>query len=181
MTRFGYVMTTYLTVMAVGVLSFLPVTPRIIWNASASVPLGFYSLEPARHLEITDLVAIRAPEPLASFMAERRYLPRGVPLMKRVAGLPGQRVCRQGAHVTVDGIDMGEALARDHAGRVLPSWQGCRRLGDDEIFLMNWAASDSMDGRYFGPLAINSIIGRATPLWTDEDGDGRFEWRAATR
>ena len=41
-------------------------------------------------------------------------------------------------------------------------WDSVRRLGDDEIFLMNWAASDSMDGRYFGPLAINSIIGRAT-------------------
>lgn len=181
MTRFGYVMTTYFTVMAVGVFFFLPVPPKLIWNASASVPLGLYSIEPARHLEITDLVAVQTPEPLASFMAERRYLPRGVPLMKRVAGLAGQRVCREGALITIDGIGMGEALARDRAGRALPSWHGCRRLADGEIFLMNSAAPDSMDGRYFGPLAINSIIGRAIPLWTDEGGDGRFEWRAATR
>ena len=181
MTRFGYVMTTSLAVLAVGVLSFLPVAPKLIWNASPSVPLGLYSIEPARHLEITDLVAVRTPEPLASFMAERRYLPRGVPLMKRVAGLTGQRVCRNGAYITIDGIDMGEALVRDRAGRALPSWQGCRRIADGEIFLMNWAAPDSMDGRYFGPLATNSIIGRAIPLWTDENGDGRFQWRAATR
>jgi conjugative transfer signal peptidase TraF len=180
-TRFGYVMTTYFAVMPVCVLSFLPVAPKLVWNASASVPLGLYSIEPARHLEVTDLVAVETPEPLASFMAERRYLPRGVPLMKRVAGLPGQRVCRDGAQITVDGIDMGEALSRDRAGRALPIWQGCRRIADGEVFLMNWAAADSMDGRYFGPLAINSIIGRAIPLWTDEDGDGRFEWRAATR
>jgi conjugative transfer signal peptidase TraF len=174
-------MTTYFAVMAVAVLSFLPVAPKLIWNASASVPLGFYSIEPARHLEVTDLVAVETPEPLASFMDERRYLPRGVPLMKRVAALPGQRICRNGSHITIDGIDMAEALARDRAGRVLPSWHGCRRIADGEVFLMNWAAPDSMDGRYFGPLAINSIIGRAIPLWTDEDGDGRFEWRAATR
>jgi conjugative transfer signal peptidase TraF len=180
-TRFGYVMTTYCAVMTVCVLSFVQVVPKLIWNVSASVPLGLYSIEPARHLEVTDLVAVEAPEPLASFMAERRYLPRGVPLMKRVAGLPGQRVCREGAHITIDGIDMGEALARDHAGRDLPAWQGCRRIADGEVFLMNWAASDSMDGRYFGPLSTTSIIGRAIPLWTDEDGDGRFEWRAATR
>jgi len=180
-TRFGYVMTTSLAVLAVGVLSFLPVAPKLIWNASPSVPLGLYSIEPARHLEITDLVAVETPEPLASFMAERRYLPRGVPLMKRVAALPGQRVCRNGAYITIDGIDMGEALVRDRAGRALPSWQGCRRIADGEIFLMNWAAPDSMDGRYFGPLATNSIIGRAIPLWTDENGDGRFHWRAATR
>jgi conjugative transfer signal peptidase TraF len=180
-TRFGYVMTTYFAVTTVCVLSFLPVAPKLIWNASASVPLGLYSIEPARHLDVTDLVAVETPEPLASFMAERRYLPRGVPLMKCVAALPGQRVCRDGAHITIDGIDMGEALPRDRAGRALPIWQGCRRIADDEVFLMNWAAPDSMDGRYFGPLAITSIIGRAIPLWTDEDGDGRFEWRAATR
>ena len=181
MTRFGYVMTTSFAVLAVGVLSFLPVAPKLIWNASASVPLGLYSIAPARHLEVTDLVAVETPEPLASFMAERRYLPRGVPLMKHVAAIAGQRVCRDGAHITIDGINMGEALARDRAGRVLPAWHGCRRIADGEVFLMNWAAPDSMDGRYFGPLAINSIIGRAIPLWTDEDGDGRFQWRAATR
>ncbi len=181
MTRFGYVMTTSLAVLAVGVLSFIPVTPKLIWNASASVPLGLYSIAPARHLEVTDLVAVETPEPLASFMAERRYLPRGVPLMKRVAAIAGQRVCRDGAHVTIDGIDIGEALARDRAGRSLPSWQGCRRIADGEVFLMNWTAPDSMDGRYFGPLPFNSIIGRAIPLWTDENGDGRFQWSAATR
>ena len=181
MTRFGYVMTTSLAVLAVGGLSRLPVAPKLIWNASASVPLGLYSIAPAHHLEVTDLVAVETPEPLASFMAARRYLPRGVPLMKRVAAIAGQQVCRDGAHITIDGIDMGDALARDRAGRVLPAWQGCRRIADGEIFLMNWAAPDSMDGRYFGPLATNTIIGRAIPLWTDEDGDGRFQWRAATR
>lgn len=181
MTRRGYVMTTSFAVMAVGVLSVLPATPKLVWNASASVPLGLYSIAPARHLEVTDIVAVRTPEPLASFMAERRYLPRGVPLMKRVAAVVGQQVCRDGAHITIDGIDMGEALARDRAGRVLPSWQGCRRIANDEVYLMNWAAPDSMDGRYFGPLAVNSIIGRAIPLWTDEDSDGRFQWRTATR
>jgi conjugative transfer signal peptidase TraF len=180
-TRFGYVMTTYFAVMTVGVFAVLPVAPKLIWNASASVPLGLYSIEPARHLQITDLVALEAPEPLASFMAKRRYLPRGVPLLKRVAGLPGQRVCRDGMRITVDEIAMGEALARDSAGRPLPAWHGCRTIANGEVFLMNWAAADSMDGRYFGPLAANSIIGRAIPLWTDEDGDGRFEWRAATR
>ena len=42
---------------------------------------------------------------------------------------------------------------------------------------MNWEVRDSLDGRYFGPLPAASIIGRAQPLYTDDDGDGRFEWR----
>ncbi len=181
MTRFGYVMTTYFSALSVGILSFVPVAPKLIWNASASLPIGFYTIAPAQHLDVTDLVAVDPPEPLVSFLAERRYLSRGVPLLKRVAGLPGQQVCRSGSHVTVDGIDMGDALARDRLGRDLPAWQGCRRIADDEVFLMNWWVEDSLDGRYFGPLPVTSIIGRAMPLWTDEEGTGRFEWRAPTR
>ena len=45
---------------------------------------------------------------------------------------------------------------------------------------MNWDVPDSLDGRYFGPIPASSVIGRALPLWTDEDGDGRFVWRAPT-
>ena len=75
----------------------------------------------------------------------------------------------------------GEALDRDRLGRPLPVWQGCRRIADGAIFLMNPDVRDSLDGRYFGPLPAASVIGRATPLYTDEDGDGRFVWRAPTR
>jgi conjugative transfer signal peptidase TraF len=181
MTRFGYAMTTYFTVMSIGVVSFFPVAPKLIWNASASMPIGFYTIMPADRLEVTDLVVVNAPEPLASFLAERRYVPRGVPLLKRVAGLPGQQVCRRGVRITVDGIDMGDALVRDRLGRELPAWQGCRRIADNEIFLMNWWVEDSLDGRYFGPLPASAIVGHALPLWTDEEGTGQFEWRAPMR
>ena len=91
MTRFGYVMTTYFTVMLIGGLSFIHITPRLIWNASASTPVGLYSLDRPPRLEVTDLVAVDAPEPLASFLADRGYLPRGVPLMKRVAAFRASR------------------------------------------------------------------------------------------
>ena len=100
--------------------------------------------------------------------------------MKRVAGLPGQEVCRSGGAITVDGNEMGTALERDRLGRLLPVWRGCRHILSGEVFLMNWDARDSLDGRYFGPIQTSSIIGRATPLWTDEDGTGRYEWRAPT-
>ncbi len=89
-------------------------------------------------------------------------------------------MCRIGSNVTVDTIAMGEALARDRRGRELPIWQGCRTLRASEIFLMNWDVRDSLDGRYFGPIPKDSIIGHALPLWTDEGGDGRYQWRAPT-
>jgi len=180
MTRFGYVMLTYFAAMGVAIAAFVPTPTKLIWNATASAPIGFYTVEPADRIVVPELVAVMPPEPLAAFMVARGYVGRGVPLLKRVVGLPGQRVCRTGRAITVDGIEMGAALERDRIGRELPVWQGCRVVRDGEIFLMNWEVRDSLDGRYFGPIPTRFVIGRAVPLWTDEDGNGRYEWRAPT-
>lgn len=181
MSRSGYVLTTCIAASIVGFGMDARFDPKLIWNASASVPIGLYSVTTSKDLEVTDLVAVRPPEAVAAFMSARGYLPRGVPAMKRVAALPGQRVCRNGYAITVQGIRMGDALERDRLGRRLPVWHGCRIVAVDELFLMNWKVSDSLDGRYFGPLPASSVIGKALPLYTDEDGDGRFVWRAPTR
>ncbi len=178
MTRFGYVMTTYFSVLGIGIASFLPVPLRLVWNASASVPVGLYGLEVPRDLRVGDLVAVAPPRPLADFMAERGYLGRGVPLMKHVAALPGQMVCRLKTTITVDGAARGEALDHDRKGRALPVWRGCRQISAGTVFLMNSAVRDSFDGRYFGPTPARSIIGRATPIYTDETARGQFVWRA---
>jgi conjugative transfer signal peptidase TraF len=178
MTRFGYVMATYFATMGVAVASFVSLPLKLVWNASASVPIGLYEIEPLRHPAVTDLLAVMPPKPLADFMVERGYIGRDVPLMKRVMALPGQEVCRTGLSITVDGVPLGDALDRDRRGRPLPVWQGCRRVADGDLFLMNPDVRDSLDGRYFGPLPARAVIGRAIPLYTDEAGDGRFVWRA---
>jgi conjugative transfer signal peptidase TraF len=150
------------------VLSTIAARPakRYVWNASGSIPVGLYRLQPTGDLSVTQVVAVRPPEPLATFLSERGYLPRGVPMLKRVRALPGQTVCRDGLAITVDNIAAGEARNRDSRGRPLPVWQGCRVIADGEVFLMNWRSADSLDGRYFGVLPTTAIIGGAEPLWT---------------
>jgi conjugative transfer signal peptidase TraF len=143
-------------------------SPWLVWNASASVPIGLYAI----HLRVGDLVVIKPPEPLASFLADRNYLPRGVPLVKHVAALAGQSVCRNGLTVSVNAVTVGEARERDSRGRPLPSWRGCRVIALGQVFLMNALSADSLDGRYFGPLPGASIVGRAAPLWTHRTAEG---------
>lgn len=181
MTRAGVILATVLAAAGVGYPGLTAMPIRLIWNASASAPIGFYTIDFDGPFEVTDLVAVDAPEPIATVLAERSYLPKGVPLLKRILGVCGQTVCRSNLTITVDGIEVGAALERDRAGRDLPAWQGCRRVATGEVFLMNWEVRDSLDGRYFGLTSTDQIIGRAVPLWTDEDGSGRFEWRAPTR
>jgi conjugative transfer signal peptidase TraF len=143
--------------------------PRLIWNASESVPMGLYGVQPARRLIVTDLVVAFPPEPLATFLADGGYLPHGVPLIKRILALPEQMVCRNDFAISVDGIEMGPARKRDRRGQPLPVWQGCRVVPHGEVFLMNWDEPASLDSRYFGPLPLTAVVGRAVPLWTFEE------------
>ena len=181
MNRAAYVLMTTVASVGVAFAATVPTPLKLIWNVSASVPVGLYSVEPADALEITDLIAVMPPPLLAAFLIGRGYLGEGTPMLKRVMGLPGQEVCRLGSAITVDGVPLGEALPRDRMGRDLPVWQGCRRVAPGELFLMNPEVSDSLDGRYFGPIPATAVIGRVMPLLTDEAGGGDFIWRAAVR
>lgn len=181
MNRLMYITMSCAAVLLLGVLSIVHFVPWLIWNASASVPIGLYAITPAKHLAITELLAIDAPDPIAAFLAARGYLPRGVPLMKHVAALPGQRVCRVGRTIVIDDVIVGAALSRDSRGRPLPVWQGCHVIPAGEVFVMNTGVWDSLDSRYFGPLPTSSIVGRAIPLWTDAGGDGRDPRRGPAR
>jgi conjugative transfer signal peptidase TraF len=155
-----------LTAAAVLALSASRNLPKLLlWNASASVPIGLYALQPAVALHTGELVAIMPPAPLARYLAARGYLPNGVPLLKHILALRSQTVCRIGRVVSIDGVAAANALDRDRLGRSLPVWQGCRTLRAGEVFLLNSNIRDSFDGRYFGPLPAVSIIGRAEPLW----------------
>ena len=139
---------------------------KLVWNASASVPIGLYVVRPINRLSISDLVVAKPPEALARFLTERRYLGRGVPLIKHVAATAGQTVCRIGETITIDGDVITLARQNDRLGRPLPVWRGCQTLDDGAVFLLNRDVPDSMDGRYFGALSRESILGRAVPLWT---------------
>ena len=118
---------------------------------------------------VTELVAVQPPDLLATFLDLNDYLPIGVPMLKRVLALPGQTVCRNGSKISVDGVDIGEARDRDGRNRPLPVWHGCRVIADGDVFVMNWQSADSLDSRYFGPLPASAVIGRAVPVWTDEE------------
>lgn len=171
MSRFGIFVTGYCAIAAVVVPGFLRPAPRLVWNASASVPVGLYVARPAGGARRGELVAAHAPPAVARMMAERGYLPLRVPMLKHVAAVAGQRVCRSGPAIAIDGKHLADARPRDRAGRPLPVWQGCRTLRAGEVFLLNPASADSFDGRYFGPVPARGIVAVLDPLWLVGGGE----------
>jgi conjugative transfer signal peptidase TraF len=157
-------------------VAWLAPAPRLLWNASASAPIGLYRIDADARPVAGDLVAIEPPAALGDWLAQRGYLPLGVPLLKRVAGVPGQRICRTGVFVTIDGHGAARAVARDRLGRPLPTWLGCRIIGRGEFFLLN-APPDSLDSRYFGAISATGLIGVAQPIWTRAASGAPLRWR----
>jgi conjugative transfer signal peptidase TraF len=142
-------------------------SPVILWNTTASAPLGLYRMQGERTPHAGEWIAVRPPRPLAAWLAVRGFLPAGVPLLKRVAATAPSDVCRIGGAITIDHVAAAVARSVDRFGRRLPTWSGCHRLSRAEVFLLN-ADAASLDSRYFGALPVGAIIGRATPVWTWE-------------
>lgn len=142
----------------------LPPAPRLLWNASASAPIGLYSVRPGAWLDRGDMAVARLPERYRQLAADRRYLPLEVPLVKRVAAYGGDKVCAVGNQIFVNGRHAAERQVRDPKGRPMPKWSGCIRLHGREVFLLMDNPA-SFDGRYFGPTKGADIIGKARLLW----------------
>lgn len=145
-------------------VAFRP-APRLVWNASASAPIGLYFVTPGATVATGQMVVARVPGRYRTLAALRHYIPANVPLVKRVAAVPGTDVCALGVHVFIDGKPVAERLERDAKGRWMPQWQGCYVLGSDQYFLLMAGKPASFDGRYFGITSRRDIIGTARLLW----------------
>ena len=141
-------------------------TGRLVWTASASAPVGLYSVSPAAPLDAGDMVIARVPMPYRELAARRHYLPANVPLVKRVVGVPGDDICARGPAIFLDAKQVAERRATDARGRTMPWWSGCVRLRWRQLFLLMTDSPASFDGRYFGPTDPRDVIGKAYPLWT---------------
>ena len=155
--------------------SFVQPMPRLIYNPSDSVAVGWYDVEPLhqhtgsllRPLSVGSIVLTTLPADTAALAAQRRYLPARVPLLKRVGAVAPQSVCVFDALVWIDGVPVAAVLPTDRLGRPLPSWRQCRQLRPGELFLLSVTNPASFDSRYFGPVSASAVIGVAHPVWLE--------------
>ena len=144
--------------------------PRLVYNPSESAPPGWYVIHPSSDVQLGDYVIVRLPRDIATFAAQRRYLPLGVPVLKRVVATQGHWVCVVDGRVLIDGLAVARTRSLDGRHHSLTAWSHCRRLLPGELFLLNSESLSSFDSRYFGPVDMSFVRGRATPLKT-------LEWR----
>jgi conjugative transfer signal peptidase TraF len=139
--------------------------PRLLYNPSESAPPGWYRVIPWDGVSRGDLVVSNLPEKASKLASTRHYLAPGVPVIKTVWALEGDRVCEIDGVLEINGTPTVRLLPGDRLGRALPSpWNGCRQLKPGEVLLLSDRTPDSFDGRYFGAVRESDIIGRAVWL-----------------
>lgn len=163
LTRWTYGLYLGFWILALSIV--FPPAPRLVWNASTSMPIGLYWVRPGAPVARGDTVIARTPKPYRRLAAERGYIPENVPLVKRVGGVAGDRICAAGSAVSINARTIATRRARDARGRLLPRWSGCRILGPGEYLLLMPDVADSFDGRYFGVTPQADIVGKAELLW----------------
>ena len=160
---------------AVAWASFVHPLPRLIYNPSDSVAVGWYRVDPLDHrtdslprpLSVGSIVLAQLPADAAALAAQRGYLPARVPLLKRVGAVAPQQVCIVDRSVRIDGVPVATVLPADRRGRPLPSWPQCRQLRSGELFLLSTTNPASFDSRYFGPIVASTVMGVAHPVWLE--------------
>jgi conjugative transfer signal peptidase TraF len=142
--------------------SLINPVPLVIWNASESVPIGWYFV--AKHQpKIGEIAVIKPVDWVQIYASSRGYLPQDVWLLKPIYAVHPAIICRFGSHVFVDGKHVAKAKTMDKMHRVLPVWKGCKALSSTQHFVIG-RHRDSFDSRYFGPIENRQVIGTAFPL-----------------
>ncbi|AGW12399.1 putative conjugative transfer signal peptidase TraF [Megalodesulfovibrio gigas DSM 1382 = ATCC 19364] len=143
------------------------------WNGTPSMPRGLYRLT-SEVPQRGDVVACCLEGETAALALARGYLrpggcPSGAqPLLKRLAGLPGDfvQVDQEGIHI--NGVLQPDSRSRqaDRQGRELP--QQALHSGiipQGQALTLSNHHSGGFDGRYLGLVPLDSLR-TVEPLWT---------------
>nr|WP_269448191.1 signal peptidase I [Lysobacter gilvus] len=85
--------------------------------------------------------------------------------IKRVVGLPGERVDASGERVSIDGVPLRETWRTTPNVGASPGTYERITLGPDDYFLMGDNRPNSEDSRYTGPVERAAIQGKARTIW----------------
>jgi type IV secretory pathway protease TraF len=137
-------------------------------NVMPSQPYGVYRIRALNGiLQRDDLISFRT-DASTHLMRERHgWLAGFWPILKPVAGLPGDLVCHGPDGIFIRRRDSGEVLdyGPTHLPATMPAQGTCETVPEQMIY----AASDeprSLDSRYLGWVPMPAIRGIASPLWT---------------
>jgi len=147
-------------------------------NTSISMPRGLYLVAPLGKPQRGEIVAVCIPAgPAASLYLQRDYLPASkacpsglAAVLKPIAGVSGDVVKVEALATSINGVAVVNSgvFSTDSDGKPIQhlpvGWE--KRLGPGEFFMLSNHIARSLDSRYYGPVQLVDLRGRAVPLIT---------------
>jgi len=96
------------------------------------------------------------------------------PFIKRIIGLAGDVVETRGGFVYVNGVQIDEPYIGGKVSKCISNSIDCTpvTVPEGDIFVMGDNRTNSEDSRYFGPVPIGNIIGKAWVTYWPRDDTG---------
>lgn len=130
---------------------------QVLYNHSASLPVGWYVASQTEHFQRDDIVLLRQPKAAERFGCVRATSK----IFKRIIAMEKDRVCiREGVITVNDQMAFGKTDARLHKQLI---WRGCKRIESGQVFLAT-EHPQSCDSRFYGPVPQNLLWGTARRL-----------------
>ncbi|MEZ5302494.1 MAG: signal peptidase I [Verrucomicrobiales bacterium] len=126
--------------------------------------LSYLFSEPERG----DLIAFKLDEAIAISMHPNAHTE--VVYLKRIVGLPGERITFEGGFVLADGVKIADGALPPvsyEAMISIPSamGDGAYQLGDDEYFVVGDNVANSADSRMWGGVPEEAIVGKVALIY----------------
>ena len=146
-------------------LALLWAGPELAVNYSESIPRGLYLVKPEQPGR-GDYTLLNN-DSLLTIAFRRGYLPRHIPIGKKVVAAGGDTVDVQESGVWINDLlyPNSKPLDIDSRGQAMPKIRGRFILAKDQIFLLG-EHPHSFDGRYFGPVSIKDSHHILSPFFT---------------
>jgi len=163
-----FVMGIAAVMVSITVLVWKEWGPTILINETPSEPIGLYRL--IRHEEggyrRGMYVVFPVPRELYALVYGRHWMRNGIPFLKELMGLAGDRVCILRDRLEINERTVGPVFTVDSSGQPLPQHLGCFEVQPGTFFAASQHFDKSFDGRYFGALPLKLLKGEARPVWT---------------
>lgn len=134
---------------------------HLTYSNSISMPKGFYLIVPATILHRNDVVEFLPPQQAQEYLATKHWAPNNGHLLKHVMGIPGDWVCNSNNAVWINNQKIGPIFQFYAPNKPLPQNHFCGKLKINQYLLLSDKIARSFDGRYFGPITKDQIIGKA--------------------
>ena len=154
--------------MCVVVTFILEETPKVIYfNATSSLPQGFYLRIPAKEYHRGDYIVYEPSEDVKALIVKNDWGDGERDFLKKVGATAGEKysVDAETLNFEIEGKYIGQVYETDNAGNVLPKLRGEFEVPKGYVLPIATSAR-SFDGRYSGVIAESRIKARVVPILT---------------